>query len=190
MNTRGNPHTLVPRHMGNVNAVRSGVYSERIRVERTQGRLDELRKLPHVLPDDHPLLEAIARQLALLELIDEDIERRGLSDRHGRVRSIVELRDRAVGRLQKLLQEAEATPAARRKLEAETDRRALAVDISHLAEDAGPGVGVGAALRLIAFRPESTLAEKLRALELLSTRADRKARLELQDSAITLRALG
>jgi hypothetical protein len=188
VNKAGHVQTLVARHPGNKNALKNGVYSERVRLERAEERLEQLRQLPHSLPDDHPLLDAIARQQVLLDLIDEDLARRGPTDRHGRVRSIVELRNRAVARLQRLLEAAGLTPEAQRRFEAEAERRALAAEIARHSEAEGKGDGVAAALKTIAFRPETTIAEKLRALQILSERADRKTRRELQQAAIDVSA--
>ena len=190
MNRRGHPQTLVARHPGNSNATKVGVHSERVRLERAQERLEQLQQLPHFLPEGHPLLATISGQLALIDLIDEDLASRGPTDRHGRVRSIVDLRDRAVGRLLRLLEAAGLTPEGQQRLEAEADRRALAEDIAQLAETGGKSNPVDDVLKTIAFRPQTSMEQKMGALRLLSDRQDRRARRQLQESAIDLRARG
>ncbi len=190
MNKRGTPKNLVARHPGNTNSLKAGVYSERVQLERAKARLQELRQLPHSLPDGHPLLDAIARQQVVLDLIDEDLAQRGPTDRHGGVRSILDLRIRAVARLEKLLEKAELTPEAQRRTQSEAGRRAFAAEIARLENAKGNSDPVDGALKKIVFHPETTVSEKLRALQILSDRAHRDAQYQLRENELSLRARG
>jgi hypothetical protein len=57
--------------------------------------------------------EEVGAIVAMLEAIDDDLLRRGLTDRSGKARSLVDLRVRLSGRLQRWLREFGATPASR-----------------------------------------------------------------------------
>ena len=59
------------------------------------------------------LAEEIGSVIATLERIDEELLANGLTDRRGKARSLVELRIRLSGRLERWLKEFGATPAAR-----------------------------------------------------------------------------
>jgi hypothetical protein len=50
---------------------------------------------------------------AMIEAIDDDLLRRGLTDRSGKARTLIDLRVRLSGRLQRWLREFGATPASR-----------------------------------------------------------------------------
>jgi hypothetical protein len=172
MNRHGHLETLTASHPANANAGKYGVYSARMRTDRVAARIEQLWQLPHILPPDHPLLEAIASQQVLIEAMDEDIAARGVTDRNGKVRAIVDLRNRAIGRLQRLLEAAGATPESQRRLEEDRARAELAAEIHRRAEEqSGPDTRrrkLVVALETIAYEPESKTPEKLGALRNLT----------------------
>jgi hypothetical protein len=67
----------------------------------------------HTVPLDELAAEEIGRLIALIEAIDDDLLTRGLTDRGGKARSLVDLRLRASGRLERWLRQFGATPASR-----------------------------------------------------------------------------
>jgi hypothetical protein len=113
MNRRGHPATLRARHPGNQNSVKSGVYSPRLLAPRAREVADALLAASHTVPLDQVAAEEIGSLVALLEAIDEDLAKRGLTDRKGNARSLLDLRIRISGRLERWLREFGATPAAR-----------------------------------------------------------------------------
>ena len=119
MNKKGTPNNLEPAHPGNVNAVRHGAYSARALEPRREEVVEELMNAPHVVPLDRFVVEEIARLWSLIEAMDADLAERGLRKRDGATRSMIELRLRASGRLERWLREARLTPATRGKASAE-----------------------------------------------------------------------
>jgi hypothetical protein len=115
MNKKGTPNNLEPAHPGNVNAVRHGAYSDRALEPRREEVVEELMKAPHVIPLDRFVVEEIARLWTLIEAMDADLAERGLRKRDSGTRSMIELRLRASGRLERWLREAHLTPATRSK---------------------------------------------------------------------------
>jgi hypothetical protein len=113
MNSKGHPPTLRPRQPGNRNAVRSGVFSARVLAPRAREIANALLDASHAVPLDQIAAEEIGALVATLEAIDEDLGRRGLTDRKGNARSLLELRIRISGRLERWLREFGATPASR-----------------------------------------------------------------------------
>ena len=101
VNPNGNTNTLYPVHPGNTNAVKSGAFSRsgRILAPRAAEIADALMEAPHVVELDRIAAEEIGQLVALVEAIDLDIAERGLRSR----RSLLELRLRASGRLEKWL---------------------------------------------------------------------------------------
>jgi hypothetical protein len=113
MNQEGHKATLVPGHPGNANAIRHGVYSSQTspRVKEIE---DALMLAPHVVPLDRVAAREIASLLVMAEAIDADIERRGLLNKKtGEVRTLVDLRIRLSGRIERWLREFGLTPASR-----------------------------------------------------------------------------
>lgn len=113
MNNDGYRETLQPRQPENTNAVRNGVYSRRTLAPRAREIADQILELKHTVALDRIGAEEIGSLVALLEAIDQDLQERGLIDRRGNVRSMVDLRNRVSGRLQRWLREFGATPASR-----------------------------------------------------------------------------
>jgi hypothetical protein len=111
VNPNGNTETLYPAHPGNTNAVKSGAFSRtgRVLAPRAVEIADALMEAPHTVELDRVAAEEIGQMVALVEAIDLDIAERGLRSR----RSLLELRLRASGRLEKWLTQFGATPQSR-----------------------------------------------------------------------------
>ena len=65
------------------------------------------------MPLDQIAAEEIGSLVALLEAIDVDLAKRGMTDRDGNVRSILDYRVRVSGRLERWLRQFGATPSSR-----------------------------------------------------------------------------
>jgi hypothetical protein len=113
MNRRGTRSNLVASHPGNSNAVRSGVYSPRTLAPRAREIAEALMAAPHTVPLDVIAAEEIGSLVALLEAIDSDLLQRGLVDREGEARSMLDHRARVSRQLERWLGEFGATPASR-----------------------------------------------------------------------------
>src|SRR4051812_39648828 len=100
MNVKGNPQTLRASQPGNKNAVKSGVYSPRALAPRAREVADALLAAPHTAPLDQIAAEEIGSLVATLEAIDLDLLERGLTDRRGHARSLLDYRVRLSGRLE------------------------------------------------------------------------------------------
>jgi hypothetical protein len=113
VNKDGTPANLKASHPGNLNAVQHGVYSPRALENRAEEIVQELMEAPNSRPLDRFVYREIARLEALIEAMDADLASRGLRARDGGVRSMLDLRIRASGRLERWLREALLTPASR-----------------------------------------------------------------------------
>jgi hypothetical protein len=113
MNKHGHRKTLQARQPGNTNAVRSGVFSPRVLSPRAEEISRALMAASHTVPLDQIAAEEIGSLVATLEAIDQDLSERGLTDRHGNARSLLEYRARLSGRLERWLSQFGATPASR-----------------------------------------------------------------------------
>jgi hypothetical protein len=128
VNPNGNTNTLYPVHPGNTNAVKSGAFSRsgRILAPRAAEIADALMEAPHVVELDRIAAEEIGQLVALVEAIDLDIAERGLRSR----RSLLELRLRASGRLEKWLTQFGGTPQSRATWAATLAQGGLAAEIA------------------------------------------------------------
>lgn len=113
MNRKGTPSNLVAAHPGNTNAAKMGVYSPRLLAPRAREVADALMAAPQAAPLDQIAAEEIGSLVALLEAIDADLDEHGLTTGKGEARSLLDLRVRVSGRLERWLREFGATPAAR-----------------------------------------------------------------------------
>jgi len=113
VNRKGTPSNLVAAHPGNTNASKTGVYSPRLLAPRAREVADALMGAPQATPLDQIAAEEIGSLVALLEATDADLERHGLTNGEGDARSLLDLRVRVSGRLERWLREFGATPAAR-----------------------------------------------------------------------------
>lgn len=112
MNRTGHKQTLVSSHPANKNAVRHGVFSPRVLAPRAREIADGLMSAAHTSPLDQLAAEEIGALVALIEAADRDLTERGLT-RKGEPRSLLELRIRLSGRLERWLKEFGGTPASR-----------------------------------------------------------------------------
>src|SRR5215217_4777468 len=101
MNVNGHALTLRPEQPGNSNAVKSGAYSRtgRVLAPRAAEIAKVLLAAPHTTDLDAIGVEEIGALVALLEALDQDIAKRGVSGR----KSLVDLRLKASGRLERWL---------------------------------------------------------------------------------------
>ena len=99
MNEQGHPESLVPSHPGNTNALKSGAHSPRLIEARAAEIVDELGLVDELDQMGRIALWALGRQMAVLEAIDRDLSERGVSDRHGKSRYLLQRRDRVVKQL-------------------------------------------------------------------------------------------
>jgi hypothetical protein len=154
------------------------------RERRAQIREELVKDFENVVSVSHPILDEMASEKALIEAMDEDIAERGLTDRNGKVRSIVELRIRAGGRLQRLLAACAATPASRARVDRASGEGELANQLACVKPGEvdlwGNVAKEEAALNVIAFSSDVRIepAHRLSALEALERRRwrDLKAR--------------
>jgi hypothetical protein len=87
-------------------------------------------ELPHVAPLDRLAAEEIGRLTALLERVHADLAERGLTRKNGEARSLLDLRGRLSGRLERWLREFGATPASRADFAATLAQGGLAAEIA------------------------------------------------------------
>ena len=139
MNAAGHPATLEPRHLGNENRLVHGAYSAsgRALAPRAEEVAAALMTMAHVAPLDRLAAEEIGSLTALLERVDADLASRGLTRKNGEARSLLDLRGRLSGRLERWLREFGATPASRADFAATLTQGGLAADIARRRGGAG-----------------------------------------------------
>jgi hypothetical protein len=108
VNPKGHKSTLVARHDGNTNAVKFGVYSDRLIDVRAVEITDELEKSGALGLIGSLAVQEAARCVALLEAIDQDLAERGVVDKKGNARSLLDLRLRVSTRLERWLDRVQA----------------------------------------------------------------------------------
>ncbi len=147
MNKRGNLGTLVAAQPGNANAVRHGVHSPRLIEARAAEIATELTHSFPFSPTQRLAAQEAARCMAILEAIDRDLDQRGLEDKTGKPRYLLNHRWRASRQLDHWLakisdtiqrQSAAGQPppaAARADYVRELERIALGHDPSASARD-------------------------------------------------------
>src|SRR4051794_8059056 len=114
MNKVGYPDSLIPEQPGNGNALRHGASSKRV----TAGRAAQIgTELIELFGDSPKVLVAInvfAPLQATIELMDAELERVGLLDKHGKPHYLIDKRLAAVRRLEewydKLIAAVDAAP--------------------------------------------------------------------------------
>jgi hypothetical protein len=103
MNKRGNPQNLVPAHPRNLNAVKQGVHSPRLIQARAAEIASELTQSFAFSPPERLAVHEAARCIAILEAIDRDLDERGLVDKAGEPRYLLNHRARASRQLEQWL---------------------------------------------------------------------------------------
>ena len=101
VNENGHPETLITSHPANKNAMKSGVYSERVRNEAESAIRQSLQTLPlgEVLTDVR--IKELTWLLTLGDLLDADLKQNGSFNRRGEAR-------RQVGQLLRLTDKIES----------------------------------------------------------------------------------
>jgi hypothetical protein len=94
MNEQGNPETLVGSHPGNGNAVKQGVHSPRLIQARAAELEAGLARSLELSAVQRLALQEVARCMAILEAIDRDLDERGLVDKAGKPRYLLNHRSR------------------------------------------------------------------------------------------------
>jgi hypothetical protein len=103
MNKRGTPKNLVPAHPGNLNAVKQGVHSPRLIQSRAAEIAGELMQSFEFSPPERLAVHETARCIAILEAIDRDLDERGLVDKSGEPRYLLNHRARVSRQLEQWL---------------------------------------------------------------------------------------
>ena len=103
MNKLGNPKNLVPAHPGNLNAVKQGVHSPRLIQARAAEIAGELTQSFAFSPPERLAAHEAARCIAILEAIDRDLDERGLVDKAGEPRYLLNHRGRVSRQLEQWL---------------------------------------------------------------------------------------
>jgi hypothetical protein len=103
MNKKGHPDTLVPAQPGNKNALKYGVYSPRVIEPRAAEIAAELTRSFQFSIAQRIAVGQVARCIAILEALDRDLDERGLADKHGEPRSLLNHRSRVSRQLDQWL---------------------------------------------------------------------------------------
>jgi hypothetical protein len=94
MNNNGNPRTLVASHPGNTNALKYGVHSSQSIEPRAAEIVSHLTESFEFSVPQRIAVEQVGRFIAILEAIDRDLDDRGLVDKRGEARSLLNHRSR------------------------------------------------------------------------------------------------
>jgi hypothetical protein len=94
MNPKGNPVSLVAAHPGNLNALKSGAHSPRLIEARAAEIMSEFAGVEELDDEGRVALRELARLEALIEAIDHDLDARGVTDREGKERYLLQRRER------------------------------------------------------------------------------------------------
>jgi hypothetical protein len=108
MNKRGNPKSLVPAHPGNLHAAKQGVHSPRLIQARAAEIASELTQSYDFSPAEQLAVHEAARCIAVLEAIDRDLDQRGLVDKEGTPRYLLNHRSRTSRQLEQWLEKVSA----------------------------------------------------------------------------------
>jgi hypothetical protein len=103
VNPRGHPETLVAAQPANLNAVRQGVHSPRLIEARAVEIEAELTGTAEFSPLEHVAIREAARSMAILEAIDRDLDERGVVDKLGKPRYLLDKRVRVSRQLEQWL---------------------------------------------------------------------------------------
>jgi hypothetical protein len=90
VNKRGTPENLIPAHPGNSNATRYGVHSPRMIQQRAAEIEAELVRSFDFSPSERLAVREAARLIAILDAIERDLDDRGLLDKNGKPRYLLD----------------------------------------------------------------------------------------------------
>jgi hypothetical protein len=108
MNKRGNPKSLSASQPGNLNAAKQGVHSPRLIQARAAEIAGELMQAFEFSPAERLAVHEAARCIAILEAIDRDLDQRGLVDKEGQPRYLLNHRSRTSRQLEQWLEKVSA----------------------------------------------------------------------------------
>ncbi len=94
MNKEGHPGTLVAVQPGNLNAVKSGAHSPRLLAARAAEILEGFGDRDDLDDAGRICLSEVARLTAVIEAIDRDLDDRGVTDKAGGERYLLQRRER------------------------------------------------------------------------------------------------
>jgi hypothetical protein len=117
MNMRGNPKSLVASHPGNLNAVKQGVHSQRLIQARAAEIASELAESFEFSPAERLAVHEAGRCIAILEAIDRDLDQRGLVDKDGQPRYLLNHRSRTSRQLEQWLDKVQSAIERRARSE-------------------------------------------------------------------------
>lgn len=108
MNKQGHSKSLVASHPGNLNALKEGVHSSRLIQARAAEIAGELTQSFQFSPAELLAVYETARCFAILEAIDRELDQRGLVDRKGEPRYLLNHRSRTSRQLEQWLEKVSA----------------------------------------------------------------------------------
>ena len=101
---RGHSKNLVASHPGNLHAAKQGVHSPRLIQARAVEIAGELTQAFEFSPTEQLAVYEAARSMAILEAIDRDLDERGLVDKEGKPRYLLNHRSRTSRQLEQWLE--------------------------------------------------------------------------------------
>lgn len=128
---------LKPAPAGNTRALKHGIYSRRALAQRGTEIAEALMAAPHTVPLDAIAAQEIGALLALVERVDMALVERGVTGN----KTLLDLRLRASGRLQRWLDGFGATPASRAAWAESVARGGLAAEIARRRADSESEAG-------------------------------------------------
>jgi hypothetical protein len=109
MNPRGHPENLVAAHPANLNAVRQGVHSPRLINARAAELEAELTSSGDFSSLERVAIREAACNMAILEAIDRDLDERGVVDKQGKPRYLLDKRARVSRQLEQWLSKVDSS---------------------------------------------------------------------------------
>jgi hypothetical protein len=100
MNKHGHPDTLVAAHPENTNAVKYGAHSQRLIAPRASEIVAQLTESFEFSLVELIAVQEVARCIAIIEAIDRDLTERGVVDKRGNPRYLLNHRSRTSRQLQ------------------------------------------------------------------------------------------
>ncbi len=137
-NPSGTIANLRPAPPGNQRRLVHGAYSTRRELSAEgEALVAELLAAPHVIPADRLAVEELASLVDLIARIDAALADGRVENRRGEARSLIDLRRRLSGQLERWLRELGLTPAARAEWAARLGGQSLGAEIARLRAERG-----------------------------------------------------
>jgi hypothetical protein len=133
VNRKGNPATLVAAQPGNQNALRYGVHSERALAARAEEVRTLLIAELGIGREHWVVVHEVARLAAIIDAIDSDLDERGLTDRKGKVRYLVDARARYSRQLERWYEKLPAGLASAAPSRLDGDRSDYVAELQRIA---------------------------------------------------------